>query len=42
LLIETSERQAAAAVHAFAGSGLCARTTTDGEFGATVVVGTFA
>ncbi|HEX7106425.1 MAG TPA: putative protein N(5)-glutamine methyltransferase [Acidothermaceae bacterium] len=42
LLIETSERQAAAAVHAFAGSGLRARTTTDDELGVTVVVGTFA
>lgn len=40
LLIETSERQAAAAVQAFQSSGLHARTVTDDERGATVVIGT--
>ncbi len=40
LLIETSEEQAAAAVRAFESSGLCARATSDDEFGATVVIGT--
>jgi release factor glutamine methyltransferase len=39
LLIETSERQAASAVAAFASSGLWARTETDGERGVTVVIG---
>jgi len=40
LLIETSERQAAAAVQAFEAGGLRARTATDDEYGATVVIGT--
>lgn len=40
LLIETSERQAAAAVRAFESSGLRARTETDDGRGATVVIGT--
>jgi len=42
LLIETSERQAPAALAAFASSGLQARTETDGERGATVVMGVAA
>ncbi|HET9188602.1 MAG TPA: putative protein N(5)-glutamine methyltransferase, partial [Acidothermaceae bacterium] len=40
LLVEASERQAAAAVEAFQASGLRARTATDDEYGATVVIGT--
>lgn len=40
LLIETSERQVAAAVQAFESSRLRARTETDDERGATVVIGT--
>lgn len=42
LLIETSERQVAAAVQAFERSGLRAQTKGDDERGATVVVGTAA
>ena len=40
LLVETSERQCAAAVAAFEASGLAARVAVDEELGATVVVGT--
>lgn len=40
LLIETSERQAAAAVQALEANGLQSRTATDDEYGATVVIGT--
>lgn len=40
LLIETSERQVAAAVLVFETAGLRARTETDDERGATVVIGT--
>jgi release factor glutamine methyltransferase len=39
LLIETSERQAPPAAHAFAAGGLLARVVTDDERGATVVIG---
>jgi len=39
LLIETSERQAAHAAAAFAGSGLNPRVASSAEFGATVVIG---
>jgi release factor glutamine methyltransferase len=39
LLIETSEAQAAYAVAAFTGHGLATRLATDGERGATVVIG---
>ncbi|MFD6163815.1 putative protein N(5)-glutamine methyltransferase [Oerskovia sp. NPDC060287] len=40
LLIETSERQAPVAVGLFEQAGLVARTVTDDDLGATVVVGT--
>ena len=40
VLIETSERQAAAAVEVFEAHRLRARTATDDEVGATVVIGT--
>jgi release factor glutamine methyltransferase len=40
LLSETSERQAPAAVEAFARSGLLPRVATSGELNATVVIGT--
>ncbi|MDQ7906365.1 putative protein N(5)-glutamine methyltransferase [Phytohabitans sp. ZYX-F-186] len=40
LLIETSDRQAAAAVAAFAAAGLTARVVTDDDLAATAVVGT--
>ena len=40
LLIETSERQAALAVAAFAASGLATRVATSDEMNATVVIGT--
>jgi release factor glutamine methyltransferase len=40
LLIETSERQAAHAAAAFAGSGLNPRVASSAELGATVVIGT--
>jgi release factor glutamine methyltransferase len=39
LLIETSERQAAQAAAAFAGSGLTPRVASSAELGATVVIG---
>ena len=42
LLIETSERQAPAAVDAFTDSGLTPRVTYDDERGATVLIGYFA
>jgi release factor glutamine methyltransferase len=41
LLIETSERQAALAVAAFAASGLATRVASSGELNANVVIGTF-
>jgi release factor glutamine methyltransferase len=41
LLIETSERQAALAVAAFAASGLATRVATSDELNANVVIGTF-
>lgn len=40
LLVETSERQAPAALAAFRAAGLAARATEDDELGATVVLGT--
>ena len=40
LLVETSERQAARAVEAFAGNGLIPRVAVDVELEATVVIGT--
>jgi release factor glutamine methyltransferase len=39
LLIETSERQAAAAVQAFSANGLCPSIARDDEIGATAVIG---
>jgi release factor glutamine methyltransferase len=42
LLIETSERQAAPAIGAFAASGLATRVVTSDELNATVVIGTFS
>jgi release factor glutamine methyltransferase len=42
LLIETSERQAAPAIAAFAASGLATRVVTSDELNAAVVIGTFS